>query len=157
MNDTIFNLGTVVLEIESQNKADAIREIISRAEVFDCISDKARFIEAVFAREEQGSCVGHGVAFAHGKITEISEMKIALGISRKGIEYNPPEENPVHLFFVVATNPSMYLDYLQRLAILVKMVRREDFRGEILSCFAREEVVEKLRKTFLLCREKKTL
>jgi PTS system nitrogen regulatory IIA component len=156
MDDTIFCLGTVV-EIKSQNKADAIREIVSRAEVFDCIFNKAQFVEAVFAREEQGACVGHGVAFAHGKIPEVSEMKIALGISRRGIHYNPAEENPVHLLFVVATNPSMHLDYLKQLAILAKMARREDFRSEILSCFAREEAVEKLRRTFSLCCEKKAV
>jgi mannitol/fructose-specific phosphotransferase system IIA component (Ntr-type) len=157
MNDTIFSLGTVVLEIKSQNKADAIREIISRAEVFDCIFNRAQFVEAVFAREEQGSCVGHGVAFAHGKISEISEMKIALGISRTGINYDPVNGNPVHLLFVVATNPSMHLDYLKQLAILAKMARREDFRSEILSCFAQEEALEKLRKTFSLCREKRAV
>jgi PTS system nitrogen regulatory IIA component len=157
MNDTIFCLGTVVLEIKSQNKADAIKEIISRAEVFDCIFNKARFVEAVLAREEQGSCVGHGVAFTHGKIPEISEMKIALGISRKGIHYNSLNDNPVHLLFVVATNPSMHLDYLKQLSILAKMARREDFRKEILSCFAREEAVEKLQRTFSLCCEKKAV
>jgi PTS system nitrogen regulatory IIA component len=151
MNDTIFCPGAVIFEIKSQGKADAIKEIISRAKVFDGIYDKTQFEEAVFAREAQGSCVGHGVAFAHGKILEISEMKIALGISRQGIDYGALDGRPVHLLFIVATNPSMHLDYLKRLSILARMARIEGFRDEILSCFAQEEVEEKLQRTFSLC------
>ncbi|MDR1932905.1 MAG: PTS sugar transporter subunit IIA [Spirochaetales bacterium] len=151
MCNTVFGPGAVVFEIKSQTKADAIKEIISRAKVFDGIFDKAQFEEAVFIREEQGSCVGHGVAFAHGKIPEISEMKTALGISRQGINYNAPDGRLVHFLFIVATNPSMHLDYLKRLAILAKMARMENFHNEILSCFAQEEVEEKLKRTFSFC------
>jgi PTS system nitrogen regulatory IIA component len=154
MNNTVFCPGAVVFEIKSQDKADAIKEIISRAKVFDCIYNKSLFEEAVFAREAQGVCVAHGVAFAHGKIPEISEMKIALGISRRGIDYNAYDGRAVHLLFIVATNPSMHLDYLKRLSILARMVRMEGFREEILSCFAQEEVEEKLQKSFSLCQAK---
>ena len=150
----MFCPDAVVLEIESHDKASAIKEVVSRAQVFDCILNKEQFIEAVFAREELGSCVGHGVAFAHGKIPEVSEMKIALGISREGIYCDSPDGDPVHLLFVVATNATMHLDYLKRFAILAKMVRMEDFRKEILSCFAPEEAVSKLQKTFSLCMNK---
>jgi mannitol/fructose-specific phosphotransferase system IIA component (Ntr-type) len=153
MNETIFCPGAVVLEIKSRNKADAIREIISRATVFDCINDKSRFEEAVFNREAQGACVGHGVAFAHGKIPEVSKMKVALGISQQGVDYNAPDGRPVHLLFIVTTNPSMHVDYLKCLSILARMVRIEGFRDEILSCFAQEEVEAKLQRTFSLCRE----
>jgi PTS system nitrogen regulatory IIA component len=151
MYDTIFCPEAVVLEIKTQKKADAIREIISRAPVFDCISDKAQFEEAVFKREDQGACVGHRVAFAHGKIPEVAEMKVALGISREGIDYGAPDGRLVHLLFIVATNPSMHPDYLRCLSILARMARLEGFREEILSCFAQEEVAEKLQRTFSLC------
>jgi PTS system nitrogen regulatory IIA component len=152
MSDTIFCPGAVVFEIKSLDKTNAIKETISTAKVFDCICNKDQFETAVFSREEQGSCVGHGVAFVHGKIPEITEMKIALGISRQGINYNAPDGRPVHLLFVVATNPAMHLDYLKRLAILAKMARMEGFRDEILSCFAQEEVEEKLQRTFSRCK-----
>jgi PTS system nitrogen regulatory IIA component len=154
MNTTIFRPGAVVLEIKSRNKAEAIKEIISRATVFDCFSDKARFEEAVFKREAQGSCVGHKVAFAHGKIPEVSEMKVAMGISRQGIDYGAPDGKLVHLLFIVATNPAMHLDYLKCLSILARMVRIEGFREEVLSCLGQEEVEEKLQKTFSLFRGK---
>jgi PTS system nitrogen regulatory IIA component len=154
MNSAVFCPGAVVLEIKSQDKAGAIKEIVSRARVFDSILNKTQFVEAVFTREEQGSCVGHGVAFAHGKIPDISEMKVALGISRQGIDYKAPDGRLVHLLFIVATNPSMHLDYLKRLAILAKMARTENFREEILSCFGQEEVEEKLTKTFYACAER---
>jgi mannitol/fructose-specific phosphotransferase system IIA component (Ntr-type) len=151
MNDTIFCPGAVVLEIKSRNKADAIQEVISRAQVFDDIPNKEHFTQAVFEREAQGPCVGHGTSFAHGKIPGIPEMKVALGVSRAGICSDSPEQLPIHLLFVVATNPAMHLDYLKRLSILAKMARREGFRNEILSCFAQEEAAQRLQRIFSLC------
>ena len=152
MSDTIFCPGAVVLDIKSQDKADAIKEVVFRAQVFDCIFNKAQLIEAIFTREEEGPCLGHGVAFAHGKTPEVPEMKVALGISRQGIYYASPHTSLVHLLFVVATHPSMHLDYLRKFSILAKMARRESFRREILSCFAPEEAASELQRAFSLCR-----
>ena len=141
---------TVVYEIESKNKDDAIKEIISRAEVFSSICDKEKFVESVFNRENEGPCIGHGVAFSHGKIHEVSEMKVALGISRAGIRWDTPDGRLVHLLFVLATNPAMYEDHLNRLSILAKMARMDHFHSEILSCFGQKEAEEKLKKAYTL-------
>ncbi|MCL1817765.1 MAG: PTS sugar transporter subunit IIA, partial [Spirochaetaceae bacterium] len=102
-------------------------------------------------------CMGHGVAFSHGKIHEVSEMKIALGISRAGISCDAPDGRLVHLLFVLATNPAMYEDHLNRLSILAKMARMEHFRSEILSCFGQKEAEEKLKETYSLFCEKQAV
>ena len=155
MDNALFYPGTVVFEIKSKDKDSAIKEIISRSKVFDDISDKKEFEKAVFTREKL-SCtgVGHGIAFAHGKIAEITTIKTALGISRQGIDYGSADGKPVHLLFVVATNPSMHLDYLKRLSILARMARTKNFREEILACFRQEEVENKLTRIYSLCEQK---
>lgn len=145
MNNTIFDPGTVVIEIKSTDKDTAIEEIISHARVFDDLSDRKLFTKSVLAREKlESTGVGHGVAFAHGKLPEISRTRVALGISREGIEFGSFDGRPVHLLFVVATHPDMHIDYLNCLAALARMARNEDFREEILSCCREEDVQDKL-------------
>jgi PTS system nitrogen regulatory IIA component len=149
MYENLFRPGTVVIELESTHKFDAIREIISQARVFDELSDKALFEDAVLTRERaQSTGLGRGVAFAHGKLKEIRQMKVALGVSRRGIEFGSTDGLPVHLLFVVATHPSMHVDYLRCLSSLARMVRREGFREEILSCCREEDVENKLCACF---------
>jgi mannitol/fructose-specific phosphotransferase system IIA component (Ntr-type) len=155
MNSSTFYPGAVVFEIQSTNKSEAIREIISRTNVFDDIPSKTALEEAIFDREKQ-DCTGfgHGVAFAHGKLPGITRRKIALGISRQGINYNSFDKKPVNFLFVLATNPDMCDDYLKHLSILARMVRTEGFQDEILSCFKKEDVLDKLIKFYSLSEKK---
>lgn len=149
MQRSIFHSGTVVVELHSTEKFAALRELIHNAPVFETLSDRDLFQETVFARERiQSTGLGRGVAFAHGKIAEIDHVKVALGISKCGIEFDSVDGHPVHLLFLVATNPSMHIDYLRCLATLASMTRIEGFREEIISCCREEEIEDKLSTTY---------
>jgi len=151
MQYAFFNPDSVVVELQSRGKEDAIREIIRNSPVFRVDIDRQRLEEAVLARERvQSTGVGHGVAFAHGKLAEIEEITVALGISRQGIAFDSPDGKPVHLLFVVATNPGHHIDYLKCLARLAGMLRREQFRSELVACLCREEAAEKLHQAWAL-------
>ncbi|MCX7786764.1 MAG: PTS sugar transporter subunit IIA [Spirochaetes bacterium] len=146
----LFTPGTVVIELRSTEKFEAIRELIREAKVFQDLPDRDAFEQAVIEREKlQSTGLGHGVAFAHGRIPEIKTLKVALGISRKGIDFDSIDGKPVHLLFVFATNPSMHIDYLACLASLAKMVKKEGFREQILACYEETEVTNKLCDTYM--------
>jgi nitrogen PTS system EIIA component len=132
-----FDPGSVIWELKSSDKFDAIRETISRARIFtehpgldlDAFSDK------VVERERlQTTGFGHGVAVAHGRTAQVSSPRIAVGISRSGIDFDSVDGKPVHLLFIVANHPDHEVDYLHILSTLVGMVRDEMFRREILTC-----------------------
>lgn len=149
MHSSVFHSGSVVIELHNTEKFAALRELIQHASVFDSLSDKALFQETVFARERiQSTGLGRGVAFAHGKLAGINHVKVALGISRSGIEFDAIDGLPVHLLFVVATSPSMHIDYLKCLSTLASMARIEGFREEIISCCRKEEIEDKLSTTY---------
>lgn len=150
MDYRLFTPGTVVIELESTEKYTAIQELIRKAKVFQDLPDREAFEKAVFEREKlQSTGVGHGVAFAHGRLPEVTSLKVALGISRKGIEFDSVDGKPVHLLFVFATHPSMHVDYLSCLSSLAKMVKREGFQEEILACYEETEVTNKLCDTYM--------
>jgi nitrogen PTS system EIIA component len=149
MQYSLFNPGSIIVELESTEKEEAIREIIRKSPIFCHGIDRDCLEEAVIARERiQSTGVGHGVAFAHGKLAEIGNITIALGISRQGLVFGSHDGKPVHLLFVVATNHGQHIDYLKCLAGLASLLRREQFRSELLACARAEEAAGKLHQAW---------
>lgn len=148
---TYFHSGCVVWEVGSTEKEAAIREIVSRSQVFNSIQglDLQDFADRVIARERiQSTGFGHGVAVAHGRSPLVEESLICLGVSREGIEYHAMDGEPVHLLFIVANHPDQQMDYLKVLSTLVGLVRNEIFRQELLDCLCERDVEEKLCSEF---------
>lgn len=146
-----FSSGSVIWNLESTNKFDAIREVINGTPVFRSVSglNLVSLANAVIARENlQSTGFGHGVAIAHGRIQEIDDPRIALGISRDGIEFGSVDGLPVHLLFVVATHPGMPMDYLRILSSLVSLVRNDLFRTELLGCACTEDIEQMMCGAF---------
>ena len=146
-----FDSGSVIWGLQSKDKFDAIREVISEARAFTehpCLDVEA-FAGKVVEREHlQSTGFGHGVAVAHGRTDQVSSPRIALGVSRAGIDFDSADGKPVHLLFIVATHPDQEVDYLHILSTLVGMVRNELFRREILTCNHESDVRQKLCVVF---------
>jgi PTS system nitrogen regulatory IIA component len=148
---TFFEPGSVVWNVESSEKFEAIAEIIHRSGAFKKIPhlDLTEFTNRVVERElEQSTGFGHGIAVAHGRMACVEESTIALGISKRGIDYGAIDGKPVHLLFIVANHPEKHVDYLKILSCLITLVRDDTFRSQLLDCVRREEVEEKMQYAF---------
>ena len=148
---TYFDPGSVVWELESTSKFDAIREIIYKSPVFTEHSglDLDEFCRIVIEREKlQSTGLGHGVAIAHGRTEQVSAPRVALGVCRAGLDFDSVDGKPVRLLFIVANHPSQQMDYLQILSALVATVRNKPFRRELMNCSQLKEFQEILCHAF---------
>jgi PTS system nitrogen regulatory IIA component len=146
-----FDPGSIIWDLSSTDKYDAIREIVYNAPIFSghVSLDLDDFCEKVINRERlQSTGFGHGVAVAHGRTVDVDAPTIALGISHAGIEFESYDGKPVHLLFIVANHPEQQMDYLHILSTLVAMVRDELFRQELLDCRQAHDVQKKLCSVF---------
>ena len=124
-----YSLESVFCQVSSDEKHDAIDEIIASCPVFDTLPDKERFIRAVHRRERvQSTGIGHGVAIAHGKVPDLDSPCIAFGFSEKGIVFDERYPEPVKLIFVIASSPTRQTDYLKAVASILTWVHDPDFR-----------------------------
>ena len=141
-----FTRGTVVRDLEAEDKFDAIEEILNKAGIFSNLENKKLLLKDIFLRENrQNTGFGHGVAVAHG-ISEVPGVLIALGISKKGIKYGSPDGNPVHLLFVIAS-PKYHWDiYLCSLSALVKLLRKQEFRQTVFRAAGETETEDLLSR-----------
>lgn len=123
----------VICQVDSQDKFTAINEVIDRCSVFHDLSDIDRFKRAVKRREHvETTGIGHGVAIAHGKILHLDRIRVGLGLSVEGIPYDAKDGQPVHLLFVIASTPSRQFEYIKALSSILRSVRSDDIREELL-------------------------
>jgi len=148
-HDCCFEAGSVVFDLRSTDKFEALREVIRRAPVFRRLEAPRELEEAVIARERQ-QCTGfgHGIAVAHGRLAGATRVLIALGISRQGIPYDAPDGEPVRLLAVIASPPHLSLEYLQALSTLVRCLRGKDDRDALIEGASPYEVEAKIRAAF---------
>jgi len=144
-----FSPGSVVADLLSTEKFEALRELIRRAPVFGALADLRRLEEAVINRERQQSTgFGHGVAVAHGRVEGVPRVLMALGISRVGIPFESPDGEPVRLLFVIASPPSLSLEYLQALSTLVRCLRDKEERDTLIDAPTAAEIERRIRASY---------
>ncbi len=103
----IVDSGTLICHIQSLDKVPAIYEVIDKCSVFSTLPDVDKFKKAVIQREMiESTGIGHGIAIAHGKLRNLNDVKVGLGLSECGIEYFSKDGKPVHFLFVIASSPN---------------------------------------------------
>ena len=144
-----FETGTVVDNLRNTDKFAAIHEVVGRAGVFSDGPQRAAVEQAVMRREQiQSTGIGHGVAAAHGQTDGVTEVTIALGISRLGIDYHAIDGQPVKLLFVLATPPDRHRDYLTALSGICRLSKREFFEELLARNMTEQELQQQICQAF---------
>lgn len=133
--DSLFNYS--VCPVYETEKFSAIDQVIDNCSIFDGLkNNKERFRRAVHRREIiETTGIGHGVAVAHGKLPCIDHLRIGLGISTNDINFKSKDGKPVHILFVVASTPFHQVNYLKALAVILRGVRNDNIKNEVLNIF----------------------
>ena len=135
-----------VLEILSETKFKAIKELIRKASSILKLRDLKDLEDIVIKREKlQSTACGHNVAFAHGKTHQVGDIVIVLGVSRKGIPFGAPDGKPVNMLFLIVSNPDKQLEYLMVLSALAKIFHDDRSKSDLFSDMSVPVVQHKLK------------
>ena len=87
------------------------------------ISDTDKYMEGVFAREEEGTTgIGEGIAIPHAKNDAVRAPGLAAMVIPNGVDYDSMDGEPVNLVFLIAapnTEDNVHLEVLSRLSMLL--------------------------------------
>jgi len=138
-----------VCDLESTDKKEAIHELINKLPMFCSMKKKDDFEIEVLKREErQSTGLGRGIAVAHGH-SHGDNIIIGLGCSCRGIDYKSIDNAPVTLLFIIANPQEKKCEYLRLLSALVKLLRNQEFRNNILACSRGSDKEKFIRDSFL--------
>lgn len=129
-----------LLDVFSRDEA-----LASLVEVLDAtgkLKDKKKFYQAVIEREAVVSTgIGMGVAIPHAKLPAYDDFFIAVGITRKGVDWNSLDKSPVRLIFLIGGPDDKQTEYLQILSNLTLAIKDEERRKSILKLTSPGEII----------------
>jgi mannitol/fructose-specific phosphotransferase system IIA component (Ntr-type) len=121
----------IVIDLHADNRWQAIDELI------DCLvangkikaTDKSAIVESVKKREfSMSTGIGFGIGLPHASTDLVSEVVAAVGLSRKGVQFDALDEKLVHRVMLFLIPQGQFQKHLHVLANIAKMVHKREFR-----------------------------
>ena len=139
----------VIPTMTATKREDAISELLDALVEAGAVSPDHRddFRKAILARERKGSTgFGHGVAVPHVKSTNLDDLKVAVGISVEGIDFNALDKQPVHSIFLLLSPEDRPEDHIDAMTAIFGNLSKDQFRRFLRQASSTEEILTLLEE-----------
>ena len=150
--DQIFKMEFLSENLLSDTKEGVLAELISLLIGSGLKIDRAKALDVLQQREKLGSTdIGDGVAIPHGKVSELQDMVIAFGRSRRGVAFDAIDGKPVQLFFLLLAPEQSTGQHLKALARISKMLKTPNFRKTLVDAKNRADLYKAIVEQDATC------
>ncbi len=133
--------------LDTDDKNEALHQICDLLAEADSVNDPDALREAIFERENIiSTSIGLGIAIPHVRLESVSEMTVAVGILKKGIDYQSFDDHPVNIIIMIAAPEGAHREYLSLLAKIALLLKNENLREQLLASETPEAVCEVLKE-----------
>ena len=133
----------IKLPLESKNKPDVLREMVQILKDAGEIDDFDAVLKAVQSREDKCSTgLEDGIAVPHCKTPAVSTLRLSIGISHEGIDFDSLDGKLSKLFFLLVASPNRSGPHVEALAEIAKLSRSKAFCKALISSDNARKVVE---------------
>lgn len=141
----ILKPEAIKIDLVSIKKDQAIRELVDVLDSVYHIPDKAGIVKSLIERESLGSTgIGQGIAIPHGKTDKVNSLIAAFGMSKKGVDFNALDGEPVYIFFLLVAPKDSAGPHLKALARISRLLRDSYFCGLLRKAQSSEEAMNLL-------------
>ena len=141
-----LNEKAVCADLKATDKEGIIREMIELLAKAEGLRNREEIVKVLMAREALGSTgIGLGVGIPHGKSNISKRLVAAFGISRKGIDFDALDGEPVYIFFCLVAPDDSAGPHLKALARISRLLKDKYFR-DFLRSFTEEKKIYKAIK-----------
>ena len=119
-----FPADLIKIKLEAEDKDEVFEELVDLYCQSKNTNAREEILEALKERESKMSTgIQKGIALPHGQTDAIDDVCGILGISKKGIDYDALDGQPVYVFFMLLApkiDSELFLRLLKRLASLLR-------------------------------------
>lgn len=138
-----LSLGAIEPSLRSRNRREVLAELAALLQQSGAVAAGTDLVTILENREELGSTgIGNGIAIPHVRLKNLESMKIAVGRSSEGVEFNAMDDEPVHLFFLLVAPDHATGDHLKALAKISRLLRREGVRRALVEAADGSEMLK---------------
>jgi len=140
-----LSLDTVWIDLKADTKQGIIEEMINRLVAAGKIKDRAAVLQAVLEREEKMSTgMQNGVAIPHGKTDAVKSLITAVGLNKKGVDFDSMDGIPSTIFIMTVSPLKRTGPHIQFLAEVSRLLSQPAEREKLLACRTHNEIHELL-------------
>lgn len=148
-----MNLGSltepalIFPELPGTDASSVLLAFAERVAGLGYVGDAGRLFEKLMEREKLGSTgIGSGVAIPHCKMHDLERAVVAVGASRRPVDFGAGDDQPVRLFFLVVSPHDTPAVHLQVLASISRWVKGDRHVARLLEMRDRQEIYEFLSR-----------
>lgn len=131
----------VLPDLAAENLKGVLEELSAHLVETKKFEDSSVLVDTLIEREKLGSTgIGNGVAIPHGRMAGLDEILIVFGRSKKGIDFDAHDGQPVHLFFLLAAPEDSAGDHLKALARISRIIKSQECRENLLNANGPEKL-----------------
>lgn len=123
-----------IADLRTRKKASVLEELAGTLAAAKVVRSPEAILDALRRREALGSTgIGKGLAVPHARSTLVAERALVVARSRKGIDFESVDGQPVHLCFLIVA-PPLERDpiYLKLVAEIVRATRLARTRQKLI-------------------------
>jgi mannitol/fructose-specific phosphotransferase system IIA component (Ntr-type) len=143
-----FARENIISEINTIDKDIALKELCSFGATATNLSQTEVFNLVKKREDEMSTGLEEGLAVPHARIKSIENPVIVFGRSGTGIEWNSPDGKPAKLIFLILTPFTNEDSQVQILRNIVRGLRNEASRNQILSASDSREIMDSFKDIF---------
>lgn len=138
----LLTKDTILLNIESPKKEEAIDQLVETLYNAGKILDRSEFKAEIIKREELSTTgIGDGIAIPHAKTKVVKEAAIAFGKSVLGVDYQALDGLPSHLFFMIAAPDGANNTHMEALARLSGLLMKQEVREQLMEATTADDIL----------------
>ena len=130
----ILSKEQIIPDLQAADRWLAIDELINNLVATGKIKAEHREAITSVVRKRETSMstgIGFGIGIPHASTDLIYEVVGALGRSKKGVDFNALDNQPVHLVMLFLVPQGQFQKHLHTLANIAKMLHKSDFRQSL--------------------------
>ena len=127
----ILSKEQITTDLQATDRWQAIDELINNLVTTGKIKPENHDAIAVVVKKRESSMstgIGFGIGIPHASTDLIQEVVGALGRSRKGVNFDALDNQPVNLVMLFLVPQGQFQKHLHTLANIAKLLHKADFR-----------------------------
>ena len=149
----IFSPELIKIGLEAEDKDEVFEELVDKFCQVKNIDSHEEILKALWDRETKMSTgIKKGIAIPHGKTSCMDKVQGILGISKKGIEYDALDGQPVYLIFMVIVPKTDSEEHLHLLKRLSGLLGNHQFYAELIiqnDPYSANRIIEKFENIYI--------
>ena len=135
-----------VIFISQTSRHDALVELANTLSSAPQVKRSDELVSEILKREElMSTAIGRGIAIPHVRLSSVTDLVMAVGVCKTPvIDFQPIDDMPVSLLFMIAAAYNQHSYYLQTLSYFSAKLKKKELRDSLLNAATTDEVYKLL-------------